>query len=150
MGIKQQVPNLDLCKRLKDLGFEQETYLLWEYDKSFPDSEEKIIPYDIFILRNQPDRYKYLIAPTVTELGEALPIEFEYKYKIANNKKTTVTYNCKWYSLAMSDGTWNCFVYDTTEGEVMDFGNNGLEFDGATEADARAKLWIYLKENKII
>lgn len=119
MKLAQQVTNLELSKRLKELGVKQESEFYWEeYEegKAF--------------LWNTGHKFinEHFSAFTVAELGEMLPKE---RY---------------WTDCKMNTGRWRCAEYS----------EDGLAEDGKTsfcaenEADARAKMLIYLLEHKLI
>jgi len=116
MKLKSQVTSLELSKELKSAGYKQEG--LWWWYKH--DDKIKII-HPAMVKYMECDNYitQICVAPTVAELGDALPENIEsHKY---NNK-----YNC--IALEKED---NKLIYN-------------LWAD--TEADARAKMWLYLKE----
>lgn len=125
MNLEQQVVSLELAKKMKELGFEQDSLfayynnpyhgyvgakqLLWEYKEEGYSQKEFCC-----------------FAYTVAELGEMLPASYYSIYfKFAKT----------WYCDKAMDEQPNC-NYDNTKSE--------------TEADARAKMLIYLKENNLI
>lgn len=125
MKLEEQVVSLDLAKRLKELGVKQESYLYW-CDLKLHYSD----PYRIYT-EEQTEKYlgeaadgrKQVVlasAFTVAELGEMLPAD--------NNVVTWRNTLNKWYSQYHQE--------------------NELEAD--TEADARAKMLVYLLENRLI
>jgi hypothetical protein len=127
MILEQQVPNLELCKRLKELGVKQESLFYW-----VKNSEE----YG-FQLEYKPDyvhkdlgRYS---AFTVAELGEVLPYEISGRLlKIAKG----------------SIKDWHVFYEDNTLGAIIDKSLIIYDQFEDTEADACAKMLIYLLETK--
>lgn len=128
MKLKDQVCSLELAKKLKELGFEQESLFYWAEHRDFKKQKNgkmKIVPLG-FKLDYFPAGKKSFIdtdtypAYTVAELGEML---------------------CH---------TNADIIYHTSS---VDFGLEILEgryFSAETEADARAKMLIYLKEHKLI
>jgi hypothetical protein len=115
MKIKDQVCNVDLAKRLKQLGVEQESLFWWVdiidgYDHSGRE--------EWWIEPTYKGYKKYLSAFTVAELGKKLP-EGYWSGKFNKSK-----FVC-----------WEYLADDTY---------------AKTEADARAKMLIYLLENKLI
>lgn len=68
MKLEDQVPDLKLCQRLKELGMPQDTIFLWTLDV-FEGwrlaLREVVAPDDL--------RMNCFAAPTVAELGETLP-----------------------------------------------------------------------------
>jgi hypothetical protein len=130
MKLEDQVCNLKLSKKLKELGVKQESAIYWIWDIGEPR-----------IIIGEPQLTsitKYCSAFTVAELGEGLPDEIEVKtkenkgiyylelYKI--NKEFKVI-----YEKDNHNNTWT-----------------SLTFREKTEANARAKMRIYLIENGLV
>lgn len=116
MDIEKQVTSLELSKRLKELGVEQES-LFWWVNYDYPLGVRD----DLWNVQGNHVGYKeYYSAFTVAELGEMLP------EGIRSSK-----YQRKW--ICKKGHTRNTYY------EYAD-----------TEADARAKMLIYLLENKLI
>jgi len=122
MELSKQVTSLELSKRLKELGVKQESLFYWRNVNYM--GGEKI---DKWIIEKKGD----ISAFTVAELGEMLP-----------------EYVCgKKYDIGM------CIV------EILRIPKGMAEkaprpfisrFEAETEADARAKMLIYLLENNLI
>jgi hypothetical protein len=124
MKIEDQVVSLELAQKMKELGFEQESLFYWWWDEYTEENDFIIEEYDALPTKYDYKAEKYS-AYTVAELGEMLPM------------------NCL------------CgFAYDINGKEFKVYINALLEneryFASKTEADARAKMLIYLKENKLI
>lgn len=154
MTLEQQVCSLELAKKLKELGVKQES-LFWWKKKGRKNSKNGYI-YEL-IGENYPDGGGYdncehysgdkkdISAFTVAELGEMLPKQIEYKvsdygdragYRSLDLKCGKTIINDGWYVLYSDPHPSNLVpVYGTYE---------------TTEADARAKMLIYLLENKLI
>jgi len=68
MNIKQKVPSLDTCKRLKAAGFPQDTYFKWvkwsENDAAFTVEQT----WKLAVLDGSRDYYDICAAPDVSEL----------------------------------------------------------------------------------
>lgn len=125
MQIEKQVVSLELAKRLKELGVKQESYFNW------------LVASDGARLMKNPvlSTYKYFeqfSAFTVAELGEMLPPEI---IVVQNHLSLDIK---KIYS----DGYWSI-------GYVLPF-KDSVVFRCEREADARAKMLIYLLENNLI
>ncbi len=129
MDLKNRVVNLELSKKLKELGVKQDSYWLWEEW-----IERAHTPYKSYIVREKRDftppstiRIEYVSAFTVAELGEMLPIDYCYSYKTKQG--------------------WECKII------LEEDRHNGddifIEY-ADTEANARAKMRIYLIKNKLI
>ena len=116
MEKKYQVVSLELSRKLKELGFKQESLFYWLENENGDYCLECI---NDFI--GTPSKLFYS-AYTVAELGEMLPDNYN-SYK--KNKE------------------WFCRFKEDTGYEI-------LSSDKENEANARAKMLIYLKENKLI
>jgi len=128
MEIKNQVVSLELAKKMKELGFKQESLFWWN---------RQDMPGDDFVIQvgmhkiHESYGEPLCSAYTVAELGEMLPDLLRDKF--GENQLLTINKrsNKNWY---------------------VDYGGflEGIYFEADTEADARAKMLIYLKENKLI
>jgi len=120
MKPEQQVCSLELSKKLKKLGVKQESLFWWE---------EVVMPRATFaeLVSTKSEgtaNMNHYPAYTVAELGEMLP------------KLTETTRG------VMNDWRWRCEVKDE---------KSYVTASGAdTEADARAKMLIYLLENGLL
>lgn len=131
MTLENQVTSLELSKRLKELGFKQESLFYWIEQSDGIIVNRSLAMYkengcDLKILWGKFTLYgdyeKYS-AYTVAELGEMLPVGY-YSGKC----RFVDEYFCE-----PSDGRNH-----TTQAQNAD-----------TEADSRAKMLIYLKENNL-
>jgi len=116
---RKEVPSLELCKRLKELGFPQDSGG-WYWVK-FADRDRWRVMYDGIIDYEQVE--EVIKAPTIRELGEWLPDEFV-------SGRIIEEYAC----------------FDIKELESKD----PFDIEADTEADARAKMLIWLVENKYV
>jgi len=122
MKLEDQVCSLELAKKLKELGVDQDSYFYWcrirdlETDHISIKSESQIQT-----LENHYQVDKITSAFTVAELGEMLPSFID-----------------SWHVKR----TWECSVKLDRDG--------GMTFCAKTEADARAKMLIYLLKNKLL
>lgn len=130
MKLEQQVVSLELSKRLKKLGVKQESLFYWlEYNDGY--SEVIYRPTD-----NKTDMgYS---AFTVAELGEMLPDANCFKYE---DKK----YGWVDYGFSRYEGVWSVWIGRGGYGEEYKW-----EDEADTEANARAKMLIYLIENHLL
>ena len=140
MELKEQVASLELSKKLKELGVEQESLWWWEHH-IFGGSEHRRP--DSIILRLEKDtkttdgkrvEFKddiysknYYSAFTVAELGKRLPKE-----------------------ITMGEGRIFHFNQNYGWGEWIVYYRNNLEIRANTEANARAKMLCYLIENNLL
>lgn len=127
MTLEQQVCSLKLAKRLKELGVKQES-LWWWASRMEGDEEASVLCDDRNWTRYYKDVFGWvrLSAFTVAELGEMLP-------------------NFIVFERTNEDNRWRCF----STKEVGTGSYPSLQW-GDTEADARAKMLIYLLENKLV
>ena len=119
MELQQQVTNLELSKRMKELGFKKKSFARWEvYTDPNTNRKKKLI-----VLQGGHTFVDSYSAYTVAELGEMLS---SYKYN--------------WQNYKGSDGQWVLGDYILSLPPTK----------GITEADTRAKMLIYLKENNLL
>lgn len=123
MQLEKQVCSLNLAERLKELGVKQEGQFRWH------GAEEE------WIVRRYNETSSNISAFMVAELGEMLPWFIE---KGADRYEMNM----------MKNGTKTPFslFYDEYHSRKM-LGDCLVE--GATEADARAKMLIYILENNL-
>lgn len=121
MKKEDQVVSIELAKEMEKLGIEQDSVWYWT-GAEWNDEVEWVL-----IHQDERDRIRKEIfsAFTVAELGEMLPQGYWESGKIAIDS----IYFCS-------------YVYDF---EAPDGYVDELKY-GNTEADARAKMWIYLKK----
>lgn len=128
MKLEDQVCSLELAKRLKELGVKQESAFRW-----IPMGAEPVLcPVPEF---DDDGETKYMpdacSAFTVAELGEMLPDE------IVVGKKS--------YYLALRKRK----IFYARPNDYEEEALPGV-FPGDTESDARAKMLVYLLENKLV
>ncbi len=130
MKLTDQVCNLDLARTLEKLGVRQESYWLW-----WEDEGEWKLSSHLHDFLDDPRYTNIIRAFTVAELGEMLPPEINWGQGFKSLQ-----------ILLLSDQPrkWDVRYY---------LGGSGIAPRGQsaeTEADARAKMLIYLLENKLI
>ena len=126
MKLEDQVCSLELAKKLKELGVKQNS--LWGWRGS--SISACLIKNSDSRLYEHPNHYS---AFTVAELGEKLPLEVLIEDRF-----------CKFvtYTSHIKSEKWNIF-YGSKKGKYP--------FRVAIiEADARAKMLVYLLENKLM
>ena len=123
MKLEQQVSSLELSKRLKELGVKQESYFSWHRGNSV-----KMFLVESTIVGDE-ENYP---AFTVAELGEMLPKRAEIE-------------TFKSYVYGSGFSKWRA-VLTFKDGEEMRMPMDMSD----TEADARAKMLIYLLEQGIL
>ena len=133
MKIEDQVVSLELAKRLKELGVKQESYFVWEA----PNTEWGWTDWLIVPTTEQHDLEHYS-AFTVAELGELLPWRIDGKD--ITDKRRKIAYFLEYEAGGMSV----CYTHHLNVTKVL------VERIAETEADARAKMLIYLIENGLI
>jgi hypothetical protein len=134
MILENQVCSLELAKKLKELGVEQESYFEWFWYR-YTDKR-----WDIAIsekLKGHADSLR-VSAFTVAELGEMLPNSIKIKNQF--------------YYLNIVNGNGVKYIDYITYSEKNRIGTllRGYPMDDDTEADARAKMLIYLLENNLL
>ena len=124
MKLENQVVSLELSKKLKDLGFEQESLFYWDYRNKVGEELK-----DTIIDKKQIENYDCAYsAYTVAELGEMLPHEI-------SDKDLEV---CK-----IGEGLWST-GYPVAFPIALNYEKD------KTMANSMAKMLIYLKENNIL
>lgn len=133
MNLTDQVASLELCKRLKKLGVEQESYFTW-----YLIGRKNVDSCHVLRSGNSFLSYKEKIAAafTVAELGEMLPHEIQHPGHIC-------PFVLEIERIAEGWGIgYACPIHP---------GNGTEHFRGRyTEADLRARMRIYLIENKLV
>ena len=118
MKLENQVVSLELSKKLKELGVRQESLWWWEKNKSHPMTDGYVV---IVSLKDCSSAF------TVAELGEMLPFGVDSgktDYDLGKEK----SFFCAWREDA----------YHEEKPDKIIFAD--------TEANARAKCLIYLKD----
>ena len=127
MKLENQVCSLELAKRLQELGVKQESLFYWSYN--FVGNKVKLLK-PAHGLKGYP--HLYFQAYTVAELGAMLPHLIEHNSYRLEFYKFQESYGCDY--VHVQDGLAFCFADNISE----------------NEADARAKMLIYLLENNLI
>lgn len=127
MTLQDQCVSLDLAKQLKELGFKQES-LFWWFESN--DKKDTLLCFDAKL----PNEYSYdfkksCSAYTVAELGEILPQISCLSWRESIGNESGIS------------NRWICREDNLTE--------DHCEY-ATTEADARAKMLIYLKTNNLL
>jgi len=137
MTLSSQVVSLELAQKLNELGVKQESLYYWhESYRGSPMSLVTEAQCAVDAIRNQTDSER-ISAFTVAELGEMLP----------GRSKRFDTINCA-LRLDQTIGSMHrVFYFDEDKGVFTGILH---EEYGDTEADARAKMLIYLIEQKLI
>lgn len=153
---KIKCTSLELAKELKENGYPQEGLWWWKHDitgvrKGQKDGSVPYVPHSEskelvdewhgpfmkdWTAEYMTERFMY-IAPTVAELGEVLPETIDeyslYMEKMGNSY--VMSYSCPREGFLK-----DLFVDQTYQ----------ARFPAKTEADARAKMWLYLKKNNLL
>jgi hypothetical protein len=124
MKLENQVVSLDLAKRLTELGVKQES-LFWWTDKGLMSNEWMI---DSGVGRKEASAF------TVAELGEMLPRTLKAQFSMVTSYMPKEI-QCGYLDYNNEDEATTRYEYFAI---------------AYTEADARAKMLIYLLENKLI
>lgn len=132
MDLSEQVVSLDLAKRLKELGAKQKSLFVW-----YTNADNGHLLY-LGEDNMRPMEAKTYSAFTVAELGEMLPNDF-YPYTSFDGETTEHDVEGSFYKTFKVNKTWIC--EDCFE---------EYKVTANAEADARAKMLIYLLENKLV
>lgn len=143
MELEKQICSLALAQKLKELGVNQQSYFYWKHLTDSPTG-----PIDSWVLVDYGSSsfsysYYHVSAFTVAELGEMLPVGTVIPMKTVVGKwwRKSILIIKK---LANSDKSWHIYyVNPNTEAK-------SISFTADTEANARAKMLIYLWENKLL
>lgn len=135
LPLEKQVTSLELSKRMKELGFPQDSLFYWI---------KKTDIIDEYVIGNNSDLLNIGITPlhdnsisayTVAECGEMLPAEIDINDRCYSGKGFLIIEPER-----IDDGViWEVYYRWTAYSCVDD-----------TEADARAKMLCYLKEKNLI
>jgi hypothetical protein len=137
MNIKDQVVSLELAKELKDLGVQQDSYFWWiQYCTSDGCKSEWKIEQLYCPWSGSLETYA---VPTVAELGEMLPGEISEK--IGN-----MTANPYFLDCGKIDSEHSYYVRYIRHAT----GDTFCIMRRSKEADARAKMLIYLIKEGIV
>lgn len=131
MQLEQQVCSLESAKKLRELGVRQESLFYWHLTV-YED-------WRVLMGRNEMWEEEYTVSAfTVAELGEFLPLFVEQDKK-----------KFKLYLAKNEYGEW--FVeYHEWSLKQLDNYELLVQRHADTESEARAKMLIYLIENKLI
>ena len=143
MKLEDQVVSLELSKKLKTLGVKQESLFSWIYD---PDTGVPTL-----IDRWSKDGMFFIASAfTVAELGKMLP---DYTQKLGNleigkcdtDHMTMEVKEKRWWNVSY----WTWGNKNTKSGDIyLEKVSKHLQ-QANTEANARAKMLIYLLENDL-
>ena len=130
MKLEDEVCSLDLAKKLKELGVKQES--LFQHVNNPIGHAGWQMWFQGRVATVLGERAEWYAAFTVAELGEILPPTIDGKYndktRWFNSRKTSKA--CVWYENARP--------------------NEEIMTEADTEADARAKMLVYLIENQLV
>lgn len=153
MKLEDQVVSLELAKKMKFFGFDQESQFIWYRPKALE------IPFELSLRGHQihPKNKKnefidFYEAYTVAELGDMFPARGEEEWLSTNigfnYEKRRKEYVCEFCSFMSEDD------YESTKDvdpfNFLQQNDNTIHVSAETEADARAKMLIHLKEEGLI
>lgn len=133
MEIEKQVVSLELSKQLKEAGYPQKGVWWWVCHHGVNDN------FKLTMLENSKkdnELWEVIVAPTVAELGERLPRQIERNGELFQlfTEKTLngwgVMYAYEFPGHKNGQGGLICWRIERAD----------------TEANARAKMWLYLKK----
>jgi hypothetical protein len=133
--------SLEVAQKLKEAGWDKETLFVWYFTKCVgeKDNNWKLLSsyykYDGFVIQDRLDRI--YSAPTSSEID--LPPDTPC-YKAVGGK-----YCCFQYDSEDGDTYWHELYEEKGLGEY-----SPEMFYADTEVEAKAEMWLYLKENNLI
>lgn len=143
MTLEQQVTSLELSKRLRELGVKQESFFGWYFpneDKIRKDEKWDAPNIQIVGSGNEWAWHDLQYSAfTVAELGELLPWYIESRFLEDADK---------WLEIQKDENVDDSVRWNVSYQDEM--GTDLFEVFDSSEADARAKMLIYLLENKLI
>jgi len=137
MRSEDKVVSLETAKKLKENGFSQDTEHKWRFNKGdyelvlSSDKKNGVANFTVF------GKPHLLAAPDAQEIGEMLP--------------GSIPYDQDGYHGACLCFDKHSAFYHNSSGQIIvrdDIGE--VCFMGKNLAEALAKMWLYLKENKLI
>lgn len=129
--LKDHVVSLELAKELKAAGYPQDNCLfMWTYD---PIKKLAYVHDSDTIFNFEKEEDLLTAAPLASEIGEMLPVGM-----------STFRVNTKWEEWIKEKSF--CVTNFDEEDPLADF----VHEYGSSEADARAKMWLYLKKNGLL
>lgn len=141
MNLEKQVVSLELAKRMKELGFEQEGLFYWKEWNWENQGEPKTTSTGGWKIVGKgfppyfPDGLE-ISAFTSSELGEMLPA----KIRIEKDPTDILMFEFTCYKTPYHYSC--CYMCEERLNDKL--------FVADTEANARAKMLIYLKENNLL
>lgn len=137
MKLGQQVTNLELSEKLKELGYPQEGLFWWIDVSGYFEQQYAVMHLDESAFGNKHITENIVcVAPTVAELGEWLP------FKIEMGKDTGYLCIDKLRS-SFSSTVWKVAYVSPDTFQTL----RECAISEETEANARAKMLIWLVEN---
>lgn len=160
MNIEKQVCSLDLAKRLKKLGVKQESHFFWwatgySGEGGLLGSKRDAERHEANEAADAPGAnscYDPVSAFTSAELGELLPTEINVPLKsgrprAGNHRITYAIWPSSYEGSYQKPSNVRRFKCGLNHNSAMFYHN---EIDDRCEANARAKMLIYLLENELI
>lgn len=140
------VPTLELCQKMKKLGWKKETTFYWRVE--IDDGEE--YPEVWFGDFEERLGLKKITSPTLQEILEELPMiiycDGEPFGMFIGNRDNSYT-NGK---IDLGKKVYKFWYSDLLSDEVAKLDGNDIGFIDESPVNACAKMWIYLKENGLL
>lgn len=146
--------SLELAKQLKETGFPQEAEFWWVIED--PDWNEEPAVKHKSTLVNKPPRDNVIAAPTADEILDQLPPRIQFKKKVKKNPDWSIDFipdneleELK-HSGFLTINNPNRWVVNYMSNACFGIQNMAEVFydDNQNLANAAAKCWLYLKQNK--
>lgn len=135
MTLEDLCVSLELAKELREAGYPQISFMAWQ--------NNKLRDYGLYDwTKASPEAYA---SPTASELGEQLPAWFKHDgYEDGGPWHLSVD--------KQLDDTWACLYWGWYSNNKVLASQDNVKGDfyrtvGATQPEAMAKMWLYLKKN---
>jgi hypothetical protein len=137
MKLKDQVVSFGFARELKKEGVKENSEWVWSYNYTFERWELRVSSGIFF---RESEKYESIATFTVAELGEMLPFNcHSYKDKFDG-----------WQCEMPLESSESEIIGDTLWGQIARARQCCVSKEAKTEADARAKMLIYLIKERII
>jgi hypothetical protein len=141
-NLQDHVPQLETCKKMKKLGWKKKVLYQWVLQDNLTGEYKCWNSCELSEFQTSHLRDK-IPAPLASEIGEELPMSI---WEDNEPLGIMVSTRDKTFVNSQFDMTkkWKIWYEDLVVDDAI------IGFSEENEAEARAKMWIYLKEKKII
>jgi len=146
MKLEDIVVSLELAKELKEAGYPQEDSLFYWFMVAGEGEKSRHIIFndpDNGYCTNSSCNHNPISAPTASELGEYLKNPIQPKDFPYGSHKNIYQHYSGFENEGINKDCWESIIVERNIGTQ-------LVKTAKTEADARAEMWLYLKQNNLI